>query len=264
MSFRSSTRTGAWGAAIGIASAAVFIAAIWVLGGFSGYAIFLFILAGQYGLPIAIVVGAVCALLSFRRRAWSLRRALWIVPLITIPVTMLLGTAAAMGAKALQEKLEAAHLMKTATANYSGHWIRNVQVLDPDCQWGLAKGEDLSPQEPDASNRLKIERDGHVTLDWASRRTLELSWIRPLHGSGFDEKNLDAPTALVHAAAALPPYRGTMGKVFVIIFLPDDKVRVEAVAASGTDIEVGKPVYDQYVTQGTAQKCAEFCCYRYQ
>jgi hypothetical protein len=212
----------------------------------------------MYGLPLAAIVGAACAFFLLRRRDRALRRAVWLIPLITVPATLALGIATAYAGKALQQKLESAQMLRTVTANYSGHWIRNVNLLDPGCQWDRAEVAGVAPET--APVPLEVEREGRSAPAWDAHRTLALSWFRPLHGTRFDEEDFDAPTVLVHAEVSLPRYRGTFGKVFTIVFLPDDEVRVEAVAASGFDGEVRKPVHDRYVAQGVAQACAGQCC----
>jgi hypothetical protein len=229
------------------------------LGFFDGYAGFLIGPALLYGLPIAAVVGALCAV-PLRRRDHPLRRAVWLVPLITVPLTLVLGIATVSAKKALQQKLERAHILWTVTANYSGHSIRNIKLFDSDCRWDYMEGDDLAPEAAEGSMPLKIEQEGSVTPAWDAHRTVTLSWFRPLHGPHFDDVNLEAPTALVQAEVSLPPYRGSINKVFVIVFLPDDKVRVEAITASGFDGKVSKPSEDRYVTQATAQMCAGNCC----
>jgi hypothetical protein len=252
-------RLCAYGAALGVGSFLLFLGSIGALGAFHGYGGLILGPALLYGLPIAAVVGALCAV-PLRRRDHPLRRAVWLVPLITVPLTLVLGIATVYAKKALQEKLEQAHTLRTVTANYSGHWIRDAKLFNSDCRWDYMEGDDLAPEAAGGSMPLKIEREGSVTPAWDAHRTVTLSWFRPLHGAHFDDLNFEAPTALVHAEVSLPPYRGTINKVFVIVFLPDDKVRVEAVAASGFDGKVPKPSEDRYVTQGTAQTCEGNCC----
>jgi hypothetical protein len=255
---RSLASTCAFGVGLGGGAFALFLGLACAFGAFDGYAGLLLGPALMYGLPLAAIVGTVCAFFLLRRRNRALRRAVWMIPLITVPVTLALGIATAYAGKALQEKLESAQMLRTVTANYSGHWIRNVSLLGSDCPWDHPEYGGVAPET--APVPLKVEREGRSTPAWDAHRTLALSWFRPLHGARFDEADFDAPTALVHAEVSLPPYRGTIGKVFTIAFLPDDQVRVEAVSASSFDGEVRKPVHDPYVAQGVVQACAGQCC----
>jgi hypothetical protein len=236
----------------------LFIGLAGAFGAFDGYAGFLLVPAMMYGLPLAAIVGAACAVFLLRRRDHAFRRAVWMIPLITVPVTLVLGVATVYAGKFLQEKLESARMLRTVTANYSGHWIRNANLLADGCQWDRAEAAGAAPEA--APVPLEIKRDGHVTPAWSAHRMLSLSWFRPLHGTRFDETDFDAPIVLVRAQVPLPPYRGTTGKLFEIVLLPDDNVRVEVVAASGFDGKVSKPAHDRYVTQGVAQTCAGNCC----
>jgi hypothetical protein len=248
-----------YGAVMGVVSVFALLLAIFALG--NGWGL-LILPAALYGMPVAILAGAVLGWYVLRKRKHPLRRALWLVPLVAIPSTLLLGLVVGGGGMLASKLYDQSKEMRMVQANYSGHWIRSITTDDSSCQMDGTETERLETMDAETTMDPQPKYTGRQSADWDSAHTMMVTWWRPAQrGEPQSAGSVGTPTVMVQATAEIPRYRTPYNKVFVLDFLPDDRVRVEAYTAFNFDSPISQPADDQYVAQGIVVKCPDaYCC----
>jgi hypothetical protein len=250
----------AYGAVLGLASGLLLLLAAFLAGDLTIFSGVLLLPLAIYGIPAAGLVGAVCGWYVRRKRKESGWRLLWRVPAMTIPLTLVLGllvgASGALGDKWSKQLKD----MRTVQANYSGHWIRGARTDGSECQTYSSADTAMVAQDSETNITPQVEYRGQQTPEWDQQNRMTVTWWRPVkpEASADDES---APVEMLRATADIPHYRTPYNKVFVVDFLPDDRVRVEAFTAFSFDEPISQPADDQYVAQGTVVDCKDaYCC----
>jgi hypothetical protein len=211
------------------------------------------------GAPLYALVGGVLGHFQLRKKRSLLFT--WCV----IPLTAILGSLAVGGSiyyivTTVRTRIEDARQLDVAFVNYASSEIDGIDLYtDPRQRPGdtVRPGTDFQPYQNGVTevSLYTIDR----TLPWTANATVHISWWREVPAP-CPHKTIKPPcvdSATFSAEAHLPHYSGTWNKNLVVIFLPQDKVRMEVIDRSHFGGKIALPPDDEYVVQGVRQKSSD-------
>jgi hypothetical protein len=263
-SLRSALRAVILGICVGVALGLILTAAIYVL---ALLAVDLFDLRGSwaavgladivvkvivFGMPMLPLAGGLLGgfLLKKKRPA----RFTWgVFPLAILPLGALLGGLAAVLWVAVGQdawkQMQDARQTQWAIVNDSRDDLFNIALYtDPTLGPGFYLG-DHSPQTSVAAP-VSLNTSNTMTPRWSADRTVVVSWQRIVTCHEPNQPHCGGNGDLLSANVHLPHYSGSWNKAFIIVFLPEDKVRIEIVDRRSFNGKVMIPANDVLVTQG--------------
>lgn len=263
---RSRWKAAALGAAIG-ASITLIIAVTLLFslhapagggfGGALGQALFLVtLLLG--GVPLTGILGGIAGMVLLRQKR-SLRYALWVIPLTAILLPALIIVAGIYAIDGIQHRMadyRFDHSLRVAVVNYAAAPITEVNLaLMKTAYAGRIK--EFQEQEfymDDKTVTTLDDRTWNIDIPlpaWKPSLALDVSWKRPTHGDQFlhSSPGIVEDSAELHAVVQVPHYDGTYGKVLMIVFLPNDRIRMEVVDSQNAHREVARMI-DTVAAQG--------------
>ncbi|SFS12139.1 Protein of unknown function [Dyella sp. OK004] len=254
---RSRWKAAAFGAAIG-ALITLIIAVILLfslhspasggLGGALGQAIFLVMLLVG-GVPLTGILGGIAGMVLLRKKR-SLRYALWVIPLTAILLPALIIVVGFCAIDGIQHSLadyRFDHSLRVAVVNYAPAPVTEVNLeLMKTAYAGRIK--EFQEQVFYPNNQTVTTLDNNTwNIDiplppWKPSLALDVSWKRSTHDDQFlhSSPGIVEDSGELHAVVRVPRYEGTSGKVLMIVFLPNDRVRMEVVDSQSSHREVAR------------------------
>lgn len=260
------------GATIGIIESLILLAAALGLGllttkggsyaalGFAGIMDFLCI----FGAPIFILLSTVFGTFLLRqKRSWLY--SFLILPATVIPSAVVVCIVGIYIHHKLDDRRLAAEIQMIndvipheMIVNYSQNPITNVRMLPFSSGYPTSSLVDLTEYPPlDRSKDATPEvEEIHGAPDWTPMTEVEVYWARPAHGGAFKHLQGGQIGNSIDLRAKVPValFQGRKHKGFEIIFLPDDKVRVDVVDMDKFDGKVNMPADNTMAVKGVAVK----------
>lgn len=261
---RSALRAVILGVGVGVVLGLILTAAIYVL---ALLAVSLFDLRGSwaavdlagilvkvivFGMPMLPLAGGLLGgfLLKEKRKA----RFTWCMfPLAILPLGALLGGLAAVLWVAVGQdawkQMQNARQAQWAIVNESTNDLFNIALYtDPMLGPGFYVGD--HPPQASPAAQVSLSTSDTMTPRWSADRTIVASWQRIVTCYEPNQPHCGGNGDLLSANVHLPRYSGSWNKAFIIIFLPEDKVRIEVVDRRSFNGRVVIPANDVLVTQG--------------
>lgn len=89
-----------------------------------------------------------------------------------------------------------------------------------------------------------------MTSRWSADRTIMVSWQRTVPCHYPNQSNCGGDGELLSADVHLPRYSGSWNKAFIVVFLPEDRVRIDVVDRRSFSGSVVIATNDEFVAQG--------------
>lgn len=207
-----------------------------------------------FGTPLYALAGGVLGRFLLREKRSLL------FTYCAIPLTTILGSLAVAGgifyiAITARTHIRDARQLDIAFVNYTSSEINGIDLYPDPQQRTVETMVSFPPYERGATPVALYTLD--KVLPWTAKSTINITWTRYVPCP--DNRRI-SPTSpcedlvMFKAEAHLPYYSGTWNKDLIVVFLPQDKVRMEVINRAHFDGKINLPPDDVYVVQGVRQK----------